>query len=43
LYTGCVGLHLRLAKPRAMRYTPRPQVAGFNPCHWFVTTIDQER
>jgi hypothetical protein len=32
-----------LAKPSAVRYTPRPQVAGFIPCHWFVTTIDQER
>jgi len=30
-----------LAKPGGVRYTPRPQVAGFNPCHWFVTTIDQ--
>ncbi len=32
-----------LAKAGGVRYTPRPQVAGFNPCHWFVTTIDQER
>ena len=40
---GAPDVSLCLPNQRGVRYTPRPQVAGFNPCHWFVTTIDRER